>query len=262
MPQNSPNSLFDTQDFHALTQSDPEFIANMRYFVESEVAQASSHIDSPTRAKISLAATLGAQSTSLFSALLDSMLIAESSQKDAQNTPHITPIETKEIIYQATHYIGLAKSLEFLKLCNVIFKAKGIKLPLESQGKITRQERQEKGLESQRAIFGEAIDKGNATVPKDVQHIRRFLSANCFGDYYTRGGLDLEMRELLTLVFLVSLGGADSQVKSHIQGNLNMGKTRAFLIETFSAILPFIGYPRTLNALSALDSLTLNKEAN
>lgn len=70
------------------------------------------------------------------------------------------------------------------------------------------------------------------------------------------------MRELLTLVFLVSLGGADSQVKSHIQGNLNMGKTRAFLIETFSAILPFIGYPRTLNALSALDSLTLNKEAN
>lgn len=84
MPQNSPNSLFDTQDFHALTQSDPEFIANMRYFVESEVAQASSHIDSPTRAKISLATTLGAQSTSLFSALLDSMLIAESSQKDAQ----------------------------------------------------------------------------------------------------------------------------------------------------------------------------------
>ncbi|WP_288644002.1 hypothetical protein [uncultured Helicobacter sp.] len=84
MPQNSPNSLFDTQDFHALTQSDPEFIANMRYFVESEVAQASSHIDSPKRAKISLAATLGAQSTSLFSALLDSMLIAESSQKDAQ----------------------------------------------------------------------------------------------------------------------------------------------------------------------------------
>jgi 4-carboxymuconolactone decarboxylase len=35
--------------------------------------------------------------------------------------------------------------------------------------------------------------------PKDQLHIQRFLSANCFGDHYTRSGLELRVRELITL---------------------------------------------------------------
>lgn len=106
----------------------------------------------------------------------------------------------------------------------------GITLPLESQGKVEYAQRREKGLETQRTLFGEAIDKGNATAPKDYQHIRTFLSANCFGDYYTRGGLPLKFRELLTFVYILSMGGADSQVKAHIAGNLRIGNDRKKLI--------------------------------
>lgn len=53
--------------------------------------------------------------------------------------------------------------------------------------------------------------------------------------------------------------GADVQVRGHIQGNLNIGYDRAFLIEVLTALIPYIGYPRTLNALNALDELTLKK---
>ncbi|MEF3321388.1 carboxymuconolactone decarboxylase family protein [Campylobacter jejuni] len=71
---------------------------------------------------------------------------------------------------------------------------------------------------------------------------------------YTHG-LDLKTRELLTLVYLISLGGLDNQVKAHIQGNFNMGQSRKDLLNIIAALIPYIGYPRALNALNLLDDI-------
>ena len=85
----------------------------------------------------------------------------------------------------------------------------------------------EKGLAVQKQIIGdEPVDRLYATAPADEQHIQRYLSANCFGDHYTRTGIDLATRELLTFVLLVALGGCDPQVKGHVAGNLNVGNDR------------------------------------
>ena len=54
---------------------------------------------------------------------------------------------------------------------------------------------------------------------------------------------------------LISLGGCEPQVKGHIGGNLNVGNTREFLIETVTQLLPYIGYPRSLNALRCIDEV-------
>jgi 4-carboxymuconolactone decarboxylase len=86
-------------------------------------------------------------------------------------------------------------------------------------------------------------------------HIQDFLAANCFGDYYTRNGLDLKTRELLTFAMLISLGGCEPQVKGHVTGNLNVGNDRARLVDVVTQLLPFIGYPRTLNALRVIDEV-------
>ena len=59
-----------------------------------------------------------------------------------------------------------------------------------------------------------------AAASDDEKHIQRYLSANCFGDYLTRAGIDVETRELLTFSMLVALGGADAQVKGHVAANL------------------------------------------
>ena len=88
-------------------------------------------------------------------------------------------------------------------------------------------------------------------------HIQHYLSANCFGDHFTRTGIDLPTRELLTFVMLVALGGCEPQVKGHVAANLNVGNDRARLIEVVTQLLPFIGYPRTLNALRVIDEVTL-----
>ena len=55
---------------------------------------------------------------------------------------------------------------------------------------------------------------------------------------------------------LVALGGADAQVRGHVNGNLRVGNTRARLLAVLTVLVPFIGYPRTLNGLAALNDIT------
>jgi alkylhydroperoxidase/carboxymuconolactone decarboxylase family protein YurZ len=92
--------------------------------------------------------------------------------------------------------------------------------------------------------------------PKDQMHIQHFLSANCFGDHYTRGGVDAPTRELLTFSMLVALGGCEPQVKGHVAANLKVGNDRAKLVDVLTQLLPVIGYPRTLNGLRMVNEGT------
>ncbi len=59
----------------------------------------------------------------------------------------------------------------------------------------------------------------------------------------------------LAFVYILSLSGADSQVRAHIAGNIRAGNDRGKLISVITALVPYIGYPRSLNALSALDEI-------
>ena len=121
----------------------------------------------------------------------------------------------------------------------------------------------EKGLAAQKQIIGnDVVEKLYASAPEDRLHIQRYLSANCFGDNYTRTGIDIPTRELLTFSMLVSLGGCEPQVKGHVVANLRVGNTRAHLIDVVTQLLPFIGYPRTLNALRVVDEATAAPESN
>jgi len=76
-----------------------------------------------------------------------------------------------------------------------------------------------------------------------------------FGDYYTRNGLDLKTRELLTFSILLSLGGCEPQLKGHVQGNLNVGNDKQVLLITVTQLLPYIGYPRTLNGIRCINEV-------
>ncbi len=83
--------------------------------------------------------------------------------------------------------------------------------------------------------------------------INRWLADNCFGDYYTRTGLDLAQRELITLCFLAAQGGCEPQLIAHAKGNMNIGNDKDFLISVVSQCLPYIGYPRSLNAIACIN---------
>jgi 4-carboxymuconolactone decarboxylase len=145
--------------------------------------------------------------------------------------------------------------VDFIYLTNEIFTERDIKLPLEDQSTTTPETRYEKGLEVQKSIFGDTIDKMYKASPSNQIHIQQYLSANCFGDYYTRNGLDIKTRELLTLSMLIALGGTEAQIKGHIQGNVNVGNNKEILLSLMTQLLPYVGYPRTLNALRCLNEV-------
>jgi len=167
----------------------------------------------------------------------------------------VTPVEVKEIVYQAVPYVGIAKVYDFIHATNEILEGRGIKLPVEGQSTTSPETRYEKGLELQKKIFGKTIDKMYLDAPANQIHIQKYLSANCFGDYLTRNGLALKTRELLTFSMLLSLGGCEPQLKGHIQGNLNIGNDKEILLSVVTQLLPYVGYPRTLNALRCINEI-------
>ena len=100
-----------------------------------------------------------------------------------------------------------------------------MKLPLAKQGTVTDENRFEKGLDVQIGLYGDRIRSARANAPKDAAHIQDDLASFCFGDTYTREGLDVQQREIITFAAIATLGGAEPQRKGHI---LRKGSRKTF----------------------------------
>ena len=224
-----------------LSRTDPELAALFGAFAFGETQRCGA-LDDRTRILVTMAAAIATGSADLYRATLRGAL-----------TAGVTPVEIRETLYQAVPYAGMGRVLEFIGPMNACFTEHGIALPLEPQAATDHTTRRERGLALQRELFGERIDAGYRNTPASQLHIQHFLSANCFGDYVTRKGLEVRMRELLTFSMLVSLGGCESQVKGHIAGNAAAGNDKATLMAVLTQLLPYIGYPRTLNGLTCLN---------
>ena len=224
-------------------QTDPELIELFDNFAFDEVISYG-NLDTKTRVMMILGSTIACQAQGEFKMMVNAAL-----------NVGVTPVEIKEILYQSVPYVGISKVVDFIYLTNEIFTERGIALPIEGQSTTTPETRYEKGLKVQKEIFGETVDKMYEKSPKNQLHIQKYLSANCFGDYYTRKGLNIKTRELLTLSMLVALGGTEPQIKGHIQGNINVGNDKETLLSVMTQLLPYVGYPRTLNAINCLNEV-------
>jgi 4-carboxymuconolactone decarboxylase len=234
-----------------LAVTDPELIEVFDNFAFDEVLRESS-LDTRTRLMVQLAALIASQALGEYRVMLGTALGVG-----------VTPVEIKEIVYQAVPYVGMAKVCDFIHATNGVLAERGVELPLPGLSTTTPETRAEKGLAVQKQIVGGGtVEKLYASAPADEQHIQRLLSANCFGDHLTRAGIDIPTRELLTFSMLVSLGGCDPQVRGHVAANLHVGNGRESLIDVVTQLLPFIGFPRALNGLRAIDEAVPASEAN
>ena len=231
-----------------LKVTDPELIEVFDNFAFDEVLS-HGNLDTRTRLMVILASLIAQQTLSEYKVMLDGAL-----------NVGVTPIEVKEIVYQSVPYVGIAKSFDYIHATNEIFQNRGIQLPLKGQSTTTPETRFEKGLAVSKSIFGRMIDAMYEQSPDNQLHMQKYLSANCFGDYYTRTGLDIKTRELLTFSLLLSLGGCEPQLKGHIQGNANVGNDKETLLSVITQQLPYVGYPRTLNAIRCLNEILPEEE--
>lgn len=75
--------------------------------------------------------------------------------------------------------------------------------------------------------------------------VSKYIFEFAFGDIYNRPGLDLKQREMITITTLLIQGDTAPELNVHINGTLNVGLT-----ETFIQCIPYIGFPRVLNAIN------------
>ena len=237
----------------SLARTDPELVEYFDNFAFDEVLTDATALDDtldkPTRLLVQLAAVLAVGGLAEFRVLGTAAI----------RNGGVSPVALKEVAYQAVAYVGMARAFDYLHGVNEILTDAGIELPLPSQSASTAATRLDYGKSVQGRIIGDdAVTARFRDARDDEIHFQRYLAGNCFGDTVGRLGIDLAVRELVTFAMLAALGGADAQVRGHVAGNLKVGNTRARLLAVLTVLVPFIGYPRTLNALTAINDITLD----
>ncbi len=225
----------------ALSYTDAEFVQIFENFAFGDMIEASK-LDDRTRFLVILSGLIGSQSFDGYKAMLPAAL-----------NVGLEPVAIKELIYQAAPYLGIGRVIPYLLETNQVFRQRAIKVPIKGRKNATRETHLRDGNDVQVQIFGEGMKDFWEQGPEDTAQIRYWLAENCFGDYYTRDGLAVEDRELITFCFLIGQGGCDPQATSHAKGNLNMGRTKEFLIDVAANLIPYIGYPRVLNAITCIE---------
>ena len=236
------NDLFD--NFGRIQKNDPEFHDIFKNFAYNEVFEYSS-LDEKESVLVTLASLIACQSPKAFKKILLSAI-----------NKYITPEEVKELLYQSVPYVGFGRAHNFFGVVIKVFDKKGIDLPLENRSNTNDENRYEKGRKIQERYFGvEMIQAMNDNAPECQKHFNTFLEGYCFGDFYTRDGLNDQQRELITFTFIATLGGCENQLRGHTQGNLSVGNTKEKLVSAVTIMLPYIGFPRSLNALAIINEI-------
>ena len=137
-----------------LKQTDPELVEYFDNFALGEVL-AHGDLDIRTRLMVQLAALIACQAQSQYRIILDAAL-----------TNGVTPVEAKEIVYQAVAYVGMGKAFDFVNITNQVLTDRGVELPLPGQSTTTPETRADFGLAVQKRIFGaDLIDQLYAAAP-------------------------------------------------------------------------------------------------
>lgn len=224
--------------------NDPEFMRILQRFIFGEVCYTGS-LDNRMRELITVAVLAVNQTLPQLKAHTGACL-------------HIgvAPVQIRETVYQCAPFIGFPKTLNAIAVIDEVFAANGIALPLEEGGTVTEADRYEKGLALQLPVYGEEIKDRYAWLPAEFKDaVPYFLTAFGIGDFSTRRGLDAKERELLTVVILAALGGAEMQLRSHVAGALKAGNTKEEVVCALVHAMPYMGMPRLFNALNCSEEL-------
>jgi 4-carboxymuconolactone decarboxylase len=110
----------------------------------------------------------------------------------------------------------------------------------------------ERGERLLRQVDGDKVADNLLRAYEDVApDFTRYLVEFAFGEIYARPG-ELKHRELIAIASLATMGGCDPQLETHVHGAFNAGLTEAEIVEAVMTLIPYIGFPRSLNAMAVV----------
>ncbi len=110
-------------------------------------------------------------------------------------------------------------------------------------------ERYQRGWEKLMEVDGEGGERVIESLKEIAPDLGRYVVEFAFGDIYSRQGLDLKQRQLVTIASLTTQGGCEPQLTVHINAALNVGLSPDEVIESMMHCTPYTGFPRVLNAI-------------
>lgn len=114
----------------------------------------------------------------------------------------------------------------------------------------TVNERFEQGWELLKQIHAQAGERTIASFADIAPDLGRYIVEFAYGDIYRRAGLDLKQRQLLTIACLVALGDTGPELSVHLNTALNVGLTAQAIVEAILHCIPYVGFPRVMNAMT------------
>lgn len=171
-----------------------------------------------------------------------------------------TPAEIVELMTHLVVYAGFPAAVNGIRVTKDVFGERGVApgaVATQTQTQTqTHGNRYDRGLACLRAIDGAVGERVIESLNGIAPDLGRFIIEFAFGEIYTRAGLDLVSRELVTVAALAALGTATPQLKVHMHGFLNVGGTTEQLVETVIQIAAYAGFPRAINAALAAKDVT------
>jgi 4-carboxymuconolactone decarboxylase len=113
------------------------------------------------------------------------------------------------------------------------------------------EDRYQKGIEHLKVMNKDSFKKLKNLLDDVAPDMARYVVEFPYGDIYSRPGLDLRIRELVTIAALTSMGSAQIQLKDHVHGALNVGCSREEIVEVVIQMAVYAGFPAAINGLLA-----------
>jgi 4-carboxymuconolactone decarboxylase len=122
--------------------------------------------------------------------------------------------------------------------------------------------RYDTGWEKLKEVDGQAGEAVIQSLQDIAPDLGKYVIEFPFGDVYSRPGLDLRTRELVTVAALTAMGNCQPQLRVHINGALNVGCSKEEVVETIIQMAVYAGFPSALNGMAVLkEVISTRKEA-
>ena len=106
-----------------------------------------------------------------------------------------------------------------------------------------------RGMSILRQIGGQDFDGPIKRLAQVSPDMADFTVAYPYGDILSRPGLDLRTRQVCTVSCLIAQGSAQSQLRFHMDGLLNVGGRPEDLVDIMFLSTAMLGFPAAINAI-------------
>ncbi len=161
----------------------------------------------------------------------------------------VSPREIIEIIYVTTIYAGFPAGLNGISAAREVFESRGLDVEKVGVEPGTRRQRGEQALAETSGGSGRAVLDSLADVAPEMG---AFILDFSYGDIVARKVISPAWKEIASIAATVARGTMLPQLKVHIRAALNVGCSRAEIVEVIILMAVYAGFPAALNGIEAV----------